>query len=92
MVKGIIESCQKYSTRVIGEGAETKEELHTLISLGVDFVQGYFLQKTDPEMNDCDQARCAFCSALTRNGMTIRSMTIAGAVETKYAVIQTLKE
>lgn len=45
-----------------------------------------------PEINDCDQARCAFCSALTRKGMTIRSMTIAGAVETKYAVIQTLKE
>ncbi|MEE8808441.1 MAG: GGDEF domain-containing protein [Lactimicrobium sp.] len=52
MIKGIIESCQKYSIRVIGEGVETKEELHTLISLGVDFGQGYFLQKPDPEMKD----------------------------------------
>ena len=39
--------------KLIAEGVETKEELFTLIRLGVDYVQGYYLGR--PEYDVCKE-------------------------------------
>ncbi|MGN1381727.1 MAG: GGDEF domain-containing protein [Eubacterium sp.] len=52
LVKGIVDFCRKYSIRVIAEGIEKRSELKTLIGLGVELGQGYFLQRPNPVMSD----------------------------------------
>ncbi|MFC2662444.1 MAG: EAL domain-containing protein [Eubacterium sp.] len=52
LVKGIVDFCRKYSIRVIAEGIETRSELKTLIGLGVEFWQGYYLKRPNPVMSD----------------------------------------
>lgn len=44
-IKGIVQFCKESNIKVIAEGIEHKEELLTLLSLGVDYGQGYFLGK-----------------------------------------------
>ncbi len=36
--------------KVIAEGVETKEEMYTLIKLGIDYIQGYYLGKPEFEI------------------------------------------
>ena len=38
--------------RVIAEGVETEAELRELVSLGVDYLQGYLLARPAPEPHD----------------------------------------
>ncbi len=45
LVSNLIQFASKYNIKVLGEGVETKEELQTLIELGVDLVQGFYLAK-----------------------------------------------
>ncbi len=47
-VRSIIEIARSVGTRIIGEGVETKGELETLRRLGVELIQGYFLQRPQP--------------------------------------------
>ncbi len=47
LVSNIIQFARKYGILVLGEGVETKEELQTLIELGVDLVQGFYIAKPD---------------------------------------------
>lgn len=44
-VQGIVKTFKNMKFNVIGEGAETQEEYNTLLDIGVDFVQGYYLSK-----------------------------------------------
>lgn len=44
-IKGIVQFCKESNIKVIAEGIENREELLTLLSLGVDYGQGYFLGK-----------------------------------------------
>ncbi len=56
LVSNIIQFASKYGIKVLGEGVETKEELQTLIELGVDFVQGFYLARPNSEIiADIDQ-------------------------------------
>ncbi len=41
-VKSIIGYAQKYDILVLAEGVETKEELQTVVSIGVDLIQGFY--------------------------------------------------
>lgn len=43
VVGGIVQFCKELGIRLIAEGVETEGELRTLIRLGVDYGQGYFL-------------------------------------------------
>ena len=56
MKKPIIEAFKKFArkinARVIAEGIETKEELDTLIKLGVDYGQGYYLKRPENKLID----------------------------------------
>lgn len=45
LVAGIIEFIHENGFFALGEGVETHEELKTMISLGCDFIQGYYLAK-----------------------------------------------
>lgn len=45
LVAGIIEFVHENGYFALAEGVETREELKTMISLGSDFIQGYYLAK-----------------------------------------------
>ena len=45
LVKNLIIYAHKRNIKVLGEGVETLEELRTLIHLGVDLLQGYYIAK-----------------------------------------------
>lgn len=45
VVKSLVDICKKLNIKCIAEGIESKEELEKLISLGVDYGQGYLLDK-----------------------------------------------
>lgn len=44
--------CESEQIKLIAEGIETKEELQKLIEIGVEYGQGYYLQKPDRNMYD----------------------------------------
>lgn len=48
LVESMIQFCEKSGIRLIAEGIETKEELKTLIKLGVPYGQGYYLLRPQP--------------------------------------------
>lgn len=54
MVKNIIGFAHQKHTYVIAEGVETKEEMETLISFHVDYLQGYYTGKPDFIIKDID--------------------------------------
>ena len=52
LVKGMVEFSKASSIKLIAEGVETYEELETLVNLGVQYGQGYFIQKPDTEIKE----------------------------------------
>lgn len=49
LVKSMVQFCEDLNIRLIAEGIETKEEMKTLILLGVHYGQGFFLGKPQEE-------------------------------------------
>lgn len=49
LVSSVIEYCHRNYQKVIAEGIETKEELITIMKMGVDYVQGYYFAKPSLE-------------------------------------------
>lgn len=56
LVEGFVVFCKNTNISLIAEGIETKEELEKLILLGVEFGQGYYIQKPCSRMK-CIQKR-----------------------------------
>jgi len=52
LVKGLVEFSKASNINLIAEGIETYEELDTLVSLGVQYGQGYLIQRPDEEVRD----------------------------------------
>lgn len=50
LVKGMVEFSKVSNIFLIAEGIETYDELDTLVKLGVQYGQGYFIQKPDVEV------------------------------------------
>jgi EAL domain-containing protein (putative c-di-GMP-specific phosphodiesterase class I)/predicted transcriptional regulator len=50
LVKGMVELSRASNINLIAEGIETKEEFTTLIDLGVQYGQGYYIQKPASEI------------------------------------------
>lgn len=50
LLKAFVETSKSTHLKIIAEGIETKEELKTLILLGVDAGQGYYIQKPMAEI------------------------------------------
>ncbi len=49
-VREIIQFCHDNEILALAEGVETEEELHTVILLGADLIQGYFTARPAPEI------------------------------------------
>lgn len=49
-VQGIIEFIHENGFEALAEGVETAEELRTVIKLGCDYIQGYYISKPKPIM------------------------------------------
>jgi len=56
LLKAFVDTAIKTNIKLIAEGIETKEELKTLILLGVHAGQGYYLQKPSPKFEDLELA------------------------------------
>jgi EAL domain-containing protein (putative c-di-GMP-specific phosphodiesterase class I)/GGDEF domain-containing protein len=56
LVKSFAIFCQNANIKLIAEGIETREELATLIELGIDYGQGYYLKRPQCTLCDLDQA------------------------------------
>ncbi len=54
LVKGMVELSKISNISIIAEGIETEEELQTLINLGVQYGQGFFIQYPDAEVKEID--------------------------------------
>ncbi len=54
LVKSMIEFSNITNIGLIAEGIETKEEMKTLVGLGVQYGQGYFIQKPDEKIKIID--------------------------------------
>ncbi|MBH1941748.1 EAL domain-containing protein [Mobilitalea sibirica] len=52
LVKGLVELSKLSNIALIAEGIETYEELKTLIKLGVQYGQGYYIQKPDTMISE----------------------------------------
>lgn len=52
LVKGMVEFSKAANIALIAEGIETYEELVTLVNLGVQYGQGYFIQKPDEQVKE----------------------------------------
>lgn len=50
LVKGMVEFSKASNISIIAEGIETYEELKTVINLGVQYGQGYYIQKPDEKI------------------------------------------
>jgi len=55
LIKGMVEFSKVSNVFLIAEGIETYEELKTLVNLGVQYGQGYLLQKPDTEVLEISQ-------------------------------------
>lgn len=51
-VEGLVKFCHSENICLIAEGIETIEELTTLVRLGVDYGQGYFIAKPEKELQE----------------------------------------
>ena len=56
IVKGMVEVSRVSSISLIAEGIETNEELETLVNLGVQYGQGYLIQKPDEVTAEISEA------------------------------------
>lgn len=48
-VRSIVEIARAVKSQVIAEGIETREEFETLSEIGVDYLQGYYFARPNPE-------------------------------------------
>ncbi|MBO5434371.1 EAL domain-containing protein [bacterium] len=51
-VREIVEFCHENGIKALAEGVETYEEMHTVIMLGVDLIQGYYTAKPSASIID----------------------------------------
>lgn len=57
LVSNILDYTKHRNIKVIAEGVETTNELETLVKMGVDYIQGYYLAKPDFEVKDLDEQK-----------------------------------
>jgi diguanylate cyclase (GGDEF)-like protein len=50
LVDAVTTACHRMGTQLIAEGIEREEELKTVLELGIDHLQGYFLARPDAQL------------------------------------------
>ena len=48
-MRNVVEFAKENHIKTLAEGVETAEELHTLVGLGVDLIQGYYTGRPQPD-------------------------------------------
>ncbi len=51
LVDSVVIACNRIGIKVIAEGIERQEELDTVLNLGIDLLQGYYLAVPEPVLN-----------------------------------------
>ncbi|MDD3139304.1 MAG: EAL domain-containing protein [Lachnospiraceae bacterium] len=55
LVKNFVRFCHDSEIQLIAEGIETKEEMETLINLGVSYGQGFYIQRPSAKLVEIDK-------------------------------------
>lgn len=79
-VNSTVEFCRKAGIRVIAEGIETEEELKTLMRLGVEFGQGFYLLRPDPSFQEIPGMLNQKIREIWRNISTYPQSSILGKI------------
>lgn len=66
LVRSMVELSHISNISLIAEGVETREELTTLINLGVQYAQGYYLQRPDDQMKGIREEALAVLTETNR--------------------------
>jgi len=66
LVKSMIEFSNITNIGLIAEGIETKDEMKTLVSMGVQYGQGYFIQRPDEKIKEIDLKLIEYLNDLNR--------------------------
>ncbi len=66
LVRGMVELSHIANISLIAEGVETKEELTTLVNLGVQYAQGYFLQRPSENIQEIESEVLDILSEINR--------------------------
>lgn len=74
------------SISLIAEGVETKEELKTLIELGVDYAQGFFLARPGAVLPSLDASTLSLIRAYNANNHQRRLFTFPAGIISKSEV------
>lgn len=67
LIDGLVKFCHSENIRIIAEGIETKSELASLIDLGVDFGQGYYLGRPEMNLKNINEETKKFITSKIRN-------------------------
>ena len=76
MVKGLVDFCHKENILLIAEGVETIDELSSLINLGVDYAQGYYISKPYKEPKKIKDSIVSFIISENENKIEINIIII----------------
>ncbi|WMJ88131.1 GGDEF domain-containing protein [Anaerocolumna sp. MB42-C2] len=78
LVKSLIEFSRITNISLIAEGIETKEELKALINLGVQYGQGYYIQKPNEVMAKIDTDLIQFIEGTNQKKNNIQGIKLSG--------------
>ncbi len=81
-VSSTLQFCKECGIQSIAEGIETAEELRTIISLGVDYGQGYYFAKPTPSFSKLSCNTAQEIESIYHEKHCTDSATILGRVQT----------
>ena len=79
-VSSTVDFCRNAGIRVIAEGIETEDELKTIIRLGVEFGQGYYLLHPEPKFQEIPIELNMKIREISRNISTYPQPSIFGKI------------
>ena len=91
LVKGMVEFSKVSNILLIAEGIETYEELSTLVNLGVQYGQGYLIQKPNSEILEISQDFLAMLKEINlKKNITSQSLISNISIENLSTAIGTV--
>lgn len=92
LVEAFVTFSKRINSALIAEGIETREELYTLIKLGVDYGQGYFLGKPLNEVKQIAETKIGIIKRLNQKNtikLTHNPLTVGGIVQSCPIIVPT---
>ncbi len=96
LVKSLIEFSKITNISLIAEGIESREELKALINLGVQYGQGYFIQKPNEAMPEIDASLVRFILEMNQKknnilGIKLSSLYIENITKNTRIILPSTK-